>query len=116
MVAALVMLHVIVCILLILVILLQAGKGAEMGATFGVGSSSTVFGPRGPTPFLAKVTVGAAVIFMATSLVLTLFASRHKLPSVTKKLSPPAPIEKPMGKTPAKPSPSAEKKTAPDGK
>jgi len=103
--------HVIVCILLILVILLQAGKGAEMGATFGVGSSSTVFGPRGPTPLLAKVTVAAAVIFMATSLVLTLFPFRHKPSSIVKQVSP-APVEKPLRQTP---KPPISKKPASDG-
>ncbi|NPA15229.1 MAG: preprotein translocase subunit SecG, partial [Deferribacteres bacterium] len=54
---ALIVLHVIICLLLIVCVILQKGKGAEMGAAFGVGSSSAVFGPKGPTPFLAKVTV-----------------------------------------------------------
>ena len=102
MVTLLVALHVLVCIVLILVILLQSGKGAEMGATFGVGSSSPVFGPRGPTPLLAKVTVAAAVIFMATSLVLTIFASRQEMPSLLKTVKPPV-VEQPAKKAPAPP-------------
>ena len=102
MVTLLIALHVLVCIVLILVILLQSGKGAEMGATFGVGSSSPVFGPRGPTPLLAKVTVGAAVIFMATSLVLTIFASRQEMPSLLKSVKPPA-VEQPVKKSPIPP-------------
>ncbi|MBI5569903.1 MAG: preprotein translocase subunit SecG [Desulfomonile tiedjei] len=63
--------HIIVCIALILIILLQSGKGADIGAVFGGGSSQTLFGSTGATPFLSKVTIGAAVIFMCTSIVLT---------------------------------------------
>ena len=63
----LVVLHVIVCIALILIVLLQTGKGASMGAAFG-GSSQTVFGGAGPAPFLGKITTVAAIIFMITSL------------------------------------------------
>ncbi len=68
--------HVIVCIALILIILLQTGKGADIGATFGGGSSQTVFGSGGGATFLSKVTIGAAVIFMFTSIVLSYFADR----------------------------------------
>ncbi len=115
MVTLLVALHVLVCIVLILVILLQSGKGAEMGATFGVGSSSPVFGPRGPTPLLAKVTVASAVIFMATSLVLTIFASRQEMPSLLKTVKPPV-VEQPAEKAPAPPpvsAPGAQGQSAP---
>ena len=55
--------HVIVCVALILIVLLQKGKGASMGAAFG-GSSQTVFGSTGATSFMHKVTVAAAIIFM----------------------------------------------------
>ena len=55
--------HVIVCIALILIILLQTGKGADIGAVFGGGSSQTVFGSTGASTFLSKVTIGAAVVF-----------------------------------------------------
>ena len=58
---------------MIAAILLQAGKGAEIGASFG-GSSQTVFGSRGPGTFLSKVTVGAAIIFMLTSLGLAILS------------------------------------------
>jgi preprotein translocase subunit SecG len=68
--------HVIVCIALILIILLQTGKGADIGAAFGGGSSNTVFGSSGAGTFLSKVTVGAAVVFMITSIFLTYFAGR----------------------------------------
>ena len=71
-----VILHLIVCFLMIAAILLQAGKGAEIGAAFG-GSSQTVFGSRGPGTFLSKVTVGAAIIFMLTSLTLALLSRQE---------------------------------------
>ena len=63
--------HLIVCFLMIASILLQAGKGAEIGASFG-GSSQTVFGSRGPGTFLSKVTVGTAIVFMLSSLSLAM--------------------------------------------
>jgi len=65
-----VILHVIVSIAMILVILLQTGKGSDIGAVFGGGSSQTLFGSTGPTSFLSKLTAGAAVLFMITSLIL----------------------------------------------
>ena len=67
--------HVFACIVLILVVLLQAGKGANMGAVFG-GSSQTVFGSSGPGTFLGKMTTAIAIIFMLTSLSLSYSASR----------------------------------------
>ena len=75
-----VILHLIVCFLMIAAILLQAGKGAEIGAAFG-GSSQTVFGSRGPGTFLSKVTVGAAIIFMLTSLSLALLSRQEHVAS-----------------------------------
>lgn len=68
--------HVIVCIAMILIILLQSGKGADIGAAFGGGSSQTVFGSSGATTFLSKITIAAAVVFMATSFVLTYVAGK----------------------------------------
>lgn len=75
-----VILHVIVCFLMIGAILLQAGKGAEIGAAFG-GSSQTVFGSRGPGTFLSKVTVAAAIIFMLTSLSLAVLSKERTFSS-----------------------------------
>jgi preprotein translocase subunit SecG len=65
-----VVLHVFVCFILIGVVLLQSGKGAETGAAFG-GSSQTLFGSGGATTFLTKLTLGTAVLYMVTSLALT---------------------------------------------
>ncbi len=67
-------LHVTVAVFLILVVLLQTGKGAEMGAAFG-GASQTVFGSAGPAGFMAKLTTTAAVVFMLTSLSLAYVSS-----------------------------------------
>ena len=68
--------HLLVCLGLIFFILLQSGKGADIGAAFGGGSSQTVFGSTGATTFLSKVTIAAAVIFMCTSFVLSYFAGK----------------------------------------
>ncbi len=65
------MLHVFVCVFLVAVVLLQRGKGAEIGAVFGSGASSTVFGSRGAGNFLTKLTTGCAIVFMLTSLALS---------------------------------------------
>ena len=84
-----VVIHLIVCFLMIAAILLQAGKGAEIGAAFG-GSSQTVFGSRGPGTFLSKVTVGAAIIFMLSSLSLALLSKRENTSSAVIDLHTPA--------------------------
>ena len=70
-------LHVVVSFALILIVLLQTGKGAEMGAGFGGGSNQTIFGSRGAATFLSKVTTGAAVVFMLTSLSLAYLTSQR---------------------------------------
>ena len=103
-----VIVHVIVCFLMIGAILLQAGKGAEMGAAFG-GSSQTVFGSRGPGTFLSKVTVGAAIIFMLTSLGLAILSKERTFSSTVIDLNkkdssaspPPAQAEQPPASAPA---------------
>jgi preprotein translocase subunit SecG len=74
-----VIIHIICCLFLIGVVLLQQGKGADMGAVFG-GSSSTIFGSGGAGNFLTRLTTGAAVVFMLTSLTLT-YASARRLSS-----------------------------------
>ena len=72
----LIILHILICLVLILIVLLQAGKGADMGAAFG-GSSQTVFGSSGAGTFLGKMTAGVAILFMLTSLALTYTASHR---------------------------------------
>ena len=68
---AIVALHVLVCLILILVVLLQSGKGADLAGAFGGGATQTAFGSRGPASFLSKVTTGAAILFMLTSITLS---------------------------------------------
>jgi preprotein translocase subunit SecG len=80
MIIAVTIIHVIVCVGLILVVLLQTGKGAEVGAVFG-GSSSTIFGSSGAGNFLSRLTTGMAIVFMITSLTLGYFAGKR--PSTT---------------------------------
>jgi len=72
----LLIIHILVCLLLIGIVLLQGGKGAEVGATFGAGASQTIFGASGGQTFLGKMTTGAAIIFMLTSLALAFFWGR----------------------------------------
>ena len=67
--------HVAVCLFLVGVVLLQHGKGADIGATFG-GSSQSLFGTEGPLPLLNKITTTAAIIFMLTSLALAYISSQ----------------------------------------
>ena len=75
MTTGLIVIHVLICTGLILAILLQSGKGSDLGAAFG-GSSQTVFGSTGVMPFLNKLTAGVAIAFMITSLSLAFIASR----------------------------------------
>lgn len=94
----LIIIHVLVCFLMVGAILLQSGKGAEIGASFG-GSSQTVFGSRGPANFLSKFTVVVAAIFMLTSLSLAMLAKERTFSSTVidlkKKESSPAAPETP---------------------
>lgn len=69
------MLHVIVAVILIGLVLIQHGKGADIGASFGAGASNTVFGSQGTGGFLFKCTAGLALVFFATSLLLSSLVS-----------------------------------------
>lgn len=108
---AIAIIHVLVCILLILIVLLQTSKGAELGAAFGGGSSQTLFGSAGPGSFLAKITTGIAIVFMITSIGLA-YSSSHRTgasivketrPKKTVPAPPPAPVEKGTPIVPAQP-------------
>jgi preprotein translocase subunit SecG len=68
--------HVLVCVILIIVVLLQAGRGSTMGLSFGGGASQTVFGSTGGKNFFARLTTGLAIVFMVTSIVLSIMSSR----------------------------------------
>ena len=69
--------HVFTCVLIVLLVLIQSGKGAEISTSFA-GSSQTVFGSSGGANFFTRLTAGAAAVFMATSLILTLLGGQSK--------------------------------------
>lgn len=101
-----VILHIVVSVALILVILLQTGKGSDIGAVFGGGSSQTLFGSTGPTSFLSKLTAGAAIVFMLTSLFLAYFSGRGPSTSIMKGGAP-APVQTMPGPPASLPAPPA---------
>ena len=118
--------HILACTGLILIVLLQTGKGADMGAAFG-GSSQTVFGSTGAATFLSKLTTIVAVVFMVTSLGLAIISSKGAPPSVMsgapaaeEQAAPTAPAPAAADKTvptapaaPTTPAPAAPEKTVP---
>ncbi len=75
-------LHVLVCVILVLVVLLQSGKGADLAGAFGGGATQTAFGSRGPASFLSKMTTVAAIVFMVTSMGLSLITTKTEAKSV----------------------------------
>jgi preprotein translocase subunit SecG len=103
-------LHVIMCIILIAIVLLQTGKGASMGAAFG-GGSNTLFGAAGPASFLNKLTTVAAVVFMITSFTLAVMSSRGTASS--RVLDAPVQQEEPVEQTPTPSNTTEEPATGP---
>ena len=108
MIIAITIIHVIVSIGLILVVLLQTGKGAEVGAVFG-GSSATIFGSSGAGNFLTRLTTGMAIVFMVTSLTLGYFAGKKPTATIFDKRTTGAEQRTPA----ARPSTPAQQQTAP---
>jgi preprotein translocase subunit SecG len=98
-----ILIHLIACIALIAIVLLQTGKGAEMGAAFG-GASQTLFGGSGGSSFMTKLTTGAAVVFIITCLLLSLMykpgvrGGRSVMTDIP-------PVEQPQAKPPVQPQP-----------
>ncbi len=102
-------LHVLVCFALIVIVLLQAGKGAEMGAAFG-GASQTLFGSAGAMGFLSKLTTVAAVVFMITSLLLAFTSTRQATTVIKERPAPSAPAEPAQAPAPPQvPAPEPKK-------
>jgi preprotein translocase subunit SecG len=103
-------LHVIVCVFLVLVVLLQQGKSADWSGAFGGGSSQVAFGQRGSATLLTRATTAAAVLFMVTSLALTIMATRagsnSVIPAGATGAPAPAPAAAPAPVTP-EPTPAA---------
>jgi preprotein translocase subunit SecG len=75
--------HVVVCLFLIIVILLQSGKAADLAGAFGGMGSQTAFGPRGSATLLSKATTISAIVFMCTSMALSILATRNAASSGT---------------------------------
>jgi preprotein translocase subunit SecG len=73
---ALTAIHLVVCIFLIIVVLLQSGKSADLAGAFGGGGSQSTFGPRGAASALSRATTAGVIIFMLTSISLSILASR----------------------------------------
>jgi preprotein translocase subunit SecG len=96
--------HILVCVILIVVVLLQHGKSADIAATFGGVGSQTAFGPRGTATVLSCVTTWCAVIFMLTSIALTLTRGGRTGPASILQ------NEKPASSAPAPANPPAQKK------
>lgn len=100
--------HVLVCIFLIIVVLLQSGKAADLAGAFGGMGSQTAFGPRGSATLLSKATTISAIVFMFTSLSLSIVGTRNAgagatiLEKTPAKQSVPAGANKPS-QTPAAP-------------
>ncbi|MGE5216598.1 MAG: preprotein translocase subunit SecG [Chloroflexota bacterium] len=109
MIIAITIIHVLVSVGLILVVLLQTGKGAEVGAVFG-GSSATIFGSSGAGNFLTRLTTGMAIVFMATSLILGYFAGRKPSSTIFDNRVPAT-----ESRTPAPPAAPAQQQSAPSG-
>ncbi|MGH9602968.1 MAG: preprotein translocase subunit SecG [Terriglobales bacterium] len=107
--------HVFVCAILIVVVLLQHGKSADIAAAFGGQGSQTAFGPRGAATALSKITTGAAILFLVTSVTLSIMASRQKSGggSVLGDEKPAAtetqPAQQPTTQPPAAPAPAPQK-------
>jgi preprotein translocase subunit SecG len=100
--------HVVIAIALVVLVLLQHGKGADAGAAFGSGASSTVFGSRGAASFLSRLTGGLAAGFFITSMTLAYFATQRVEPaSIVERIQ----IEQPA--TPEQPSGPADVPQAP---
>ena len=94
MITILTIIHILVCVFLVSIVLLQHGKGADIGATFGGGGES-LFGTEGPVPIMNKITTAAAVIFMVTSISLAYFSAHSTSGSVMGGYSTPAPPAEP---------------------
>jgi preprotein translocase subunit SecG len=107
-------LHILAAVGIVVLVLLQHGKGADMGAAFGSGSAGSLFGSAGASNFLSRTTAVLAAVFFATSLGLTYFSAPSKSSGVTQHLETPA---KPgsEGKTEVKPAAPAPSAPAPAG-
>jgi preprotein translocase subunit SecG len=107
----LIIVHVAVCVALIMIVLLQTGKGADMGAAFGGGGSQTLFGSTGASTFLSKATTVAAIVFMLTSLVLAYMSSHRTADSIMPQTT--APVQQAAPASPGEAAPQESAAPAP---
>ena len=117
----LIVIHTIVCLFLICIVLLQHGKGADIGASFG-GSSQSLFGTEGPLPLLNKITTLAAIVFMGTSITLAYLSANKSTGSVMSDIKVQAKQQAPAQTAPvtipnpaAKPAATEQPKETPKG-
>ncbi len=101
------LIHIFVCFFLIIVVLLQSGKSGDIAAAFGGQGSQTAFGPRGAATVLTKATTWCAVIFMLTSITLSIAASRKRGTNSVFQNYPTAPAK--SGNAPAPNTPAPKK-------
>ncbi len=113
------LLHILICLFLMVVVLLQSGKAADLAGAFGGMGSQTAFGPRGSATLLSKATTIAAALFMVTSLTLAIFATRgghsaassvldRTKPATTQTAPAPAPQRQTAPATPQQPAPATK--------
>ena len=88
----LVILYILVCLFLVMVVLLQQGKGADLAGAFGGGGSQTSFGPRGGTNIMHRMTTGAFILFVLLCLTLTILSGKQRT-SVMENVAPAVPVE-----------------------
>ncbi len=103
--------HFFICFFLIVIVLLQAGKGADIGAAFGAGSSQTIFGPRGAATFLSKLTAFGALLFIITSLALSSMSGLTSHGSVLGKVPETTPAMTPTEKNSSEEAPLTNPET-----
>lgn len=116
MLAAVVVLHILVCILLILAVMIQGGENVDITAAFG-GTSQAAFGPRGAVSTLAKITWVLAFIFAATSITLSVWATKRTGGSILQTPGKTAPAKTaPATPAPAVPAPFTPAPTTPEKK
>ncbi len=111
MIILLTIIHVLVCVFLVIVVLLQSGKAADLAGAFGGMGSQTAFGPRGSATVLSKATTVAAILFMLTSISLAILSTRSgggrtvldgARPRTTQQKAPPPAAPKPQQPAPTK--------------
>jgi preprotein translocase subunit SecG len=96
----LVILYIFVCLFLVMVVLLQQGKGADLAGAFGGGGSQTSFGPRGNTNIMHRMTTGAFILFVLLCLALTILSGKRRT-SVMEGVAPAVPVTTSQGAEPA---------------